>query len=280
MNQLANELIKAFVEDAEKHAMRIGTRIIVPTVYRCYLDEEDYKNILDIYPQIREETRKALDNMVYRVNKVIQLKQFLLRLLIPRWITIFSSRADELRNLPQLEKPIQGWQIVNPAVSPEVQRPMIKTAVEMTFSQPQEGGDTVRYTTERKGGKVMSSSKQKFGDNKSFSASSYKSSEIVYATIAYQTAEGEQAYSITSDEIRIGRGHDVDLELCAGTMISRCHCILRRDRQTNLFTIEDRSKEGTFVNGHRVEKGEICSMPSQATINLAGVFNIKFKINS
>ena len=235
MNQLANELIKAFVEDAEKHAMRIGTRIIVPTVYRCYLDEEDYKDISDIYPQIREETRKALDNMLFRVNKIIQLKQLIYRLMIPRWIAIFSQRAEELRNLPQLEKPIQGWQIVNPTVSPEVKRPKIKTAVEMTFSQPQEGGDTVRYTTERKGGKILSSSTDIYTNKRPIPASSIKPNENVYATIVYQSADGEQSYSITSEEVRIGRAHDVDLELSADTRISRQHCVLRRDKQTKLL---------------------------------------------
>jgi hypothetical protein len=280
MNQLANELINAFVEDAEQHAMRIGTRIIVPTVYRCYLDEEDYKNISDIYPQIRDETKKALDNMVYRINRMTNLRQFVFRLLIPKWVTIFSQRADELRNLPQLEKPIQGWQIVNPTFSPEVKRPMIKTAVEMTFSQQQEGGDTVRYTTERKGGKILNSSSDTITNKRQSQGSSIKSNEKVYATIVYQSAQGEHSYTITSEEVTIGRAHNADLELSADTRISRKHCVLRRDNQTKLFTIEDLSMEGTSVNGNRLEKGQKVSMPSQATIDLAGVISLEFRINS
>ncbi|MDQ3722495.1 MAG: FHA domain-containing protein [Actinomycetota bacterium] len=66
---------------------------------------------------------------------------------------------------------------------------------------------------------------------------------------------GEQAFALTSDVTHVGRGMTADVRLDDHTVSAR-HAIvvLRADR---LRILDDRSTNGTVVNGRRVDEAEL-----------------------
>ena len=66
---------------------------------------------------------------------------------------------------------------------------------------------------------------------------------------------GEEAFALTADVTHVGRGITADVRLDDHTVSAR-HAIvvLRADR---LRILDDRSTNGTFVNGRRVDESEL-----------------------
>ena len=66
---------------------------------------------------------------------------------------------------------------------------------------------------------------------------------------------GEEAFALTADVTHVGRGVTADVRLDDHTVSAR-HAIvvLRADK---LRILDDRSTNGTFVNGRRVEEAEL-----------------------
>jgi len=66
---------------------------------------------------------------------------------------------------------------------------------------------------------------------------------------------GEEAFALTADVTHVGRGITADVRLDDHTVSAR-HAIvvLRADR---LRILDDRSTNGTFVNGRRVDEAEL-----------------------
>ncbi len=66
---------------------------------------------------------------------------------------------------------------------------------------------------------------------------------------------GEEAFALTADVTHVGRGVTADVRLDDHTVSAR-HAIvvLRADR---LRILDDRSTNGTFVNGRRVDEAEL-----------------------
>ena len=61
----------------------------------------------------------------------------------------------------------------------------------------------------------------------------------------------------------------MDLPLYASEEVSREHLRLKRDAASGLFTIIDKSRNGTWVNGRRLERGAKETLPERAKIGVA-----------
>jgi pSer/pThr/pTyr-binding forkhead associated (FHA) protein len=102
----------------------------------------------------------------------------------------------------------------------------------------------------------------------------------VFAEIRYQDDSGPQTFAVTQNEISIGRGGEdlwVDLPLYASEEVSREHLRLRRDPASGAFMITDKSRNGTWVNGRRLERGVEQSLPDRAEIGVAEVLKLAFE---
>ena len=101
-----------------------------------------------------------------------------------------------------------------------------------------------------------------------------------FAYIRYADQEGPKVVEVTKNQIIIGRGgrsYWVDLKLETEPDVSREHCRIRRDEQTDRFTIEDLSQFGTAVNGKPVDKNAVSELPPRAVISLAGVIDLTWE---
>jgi pSer/pThr/pTyr-binding forkhead associated (FHA) protein len=81
-----------------------------------------------------------------------------------------------------------------------------------------------------------------------------------------------QTMSIPAGKLNIGRENDCDFQSSSG-FISRHHCVLLRDEYT--LRIRDLgSKNGTFVNGHRITCGETVLLPG----DIVSLGDLEFEI--
>jgi hypothetical protein len=102
----------------------------------------------------------------------------------------------------------------------------------------------------------------------------------VFAEIRYQDDSGSQTFAVTQNEISIGRGGEdlwVDLPLYASEEVSREHLRLRRDPANGTFSITDKSRNGTWVNGRRLARGVEERLPDRAEIGVAEVLKLSFE---
>ena len=103
----------------------------------------------------------------------------------------------------------------------------------------------------------------------------------VFAEIRYQDESGPQTFFVTQNEICIGRGGEdlwVDLALYTSDEVSREHLRLRRDPSSGAFAIVDKSRNGTWLNGKRLERGVERPLPDRAEIRVAEVLKLSFEV--
>jgi hypothetical protein len=107
-----------------------------------------------------------------------------------------------------------------------------------------------------------------------------KHADQIYAEIRYEDDSGPQTFYVTQDEISVGRGGDdlwVDLTLYTGEEVSREHLRLRRDPSSGVFEIVDSSRNGTWLDGRRLPRGEPRSVPERAQISVAETITLSFE---
>jgi pSer/pThr/pTyr-binding forkhead associated (FHA) protein len=103
----------------------------------------------------------------------------------------------------------------------------------------------------------------------------------VFGEIHYEDDSGPQTYYITQNAITIGRGGDetwVDLPLYTVEEVSREHLELRRNPATGKFSIVDKSRNGTWLNGRRLARETEQPLPDRAEIGIAEVLKLSFQI--
>jgi pSer/pThr/pTyr-binding forkhead associated (FHA) protein len=102
----------------------------------------------------------------------------------------------------------------------------------------------------------------------------------VFAEIRYQDDSGPQTFFITQNEIRVGRGGEdleVELPLYTSDEVSREHLRLKRDPSSGAFVIVDHSRNGTWLNGRRLERGVERPVPDHSEIRVAEVLKLSFE---
>jgi hypothetical protein len=102
----------------------------------------------------------------------------------------------------------------------------------------------------------------------------------VFAEIRYHDDSGPQTFFVTANEISIGRGGEelwVDLPLYTSDDVSREHVRLRRDPASGAFSILDKSRNGTSVNGKRLPRDKEKALPDRAEIALGESLKLVFE---
>jgi pSer/pThr/pTyr-binding forkhead associated (FHA) protein len=105
-------------------------------------------------------------------------------------------------------------------------------------------------------------------------------SESIYAEIRYEDESGPRIYSISQNQVKVGRSGDnpaIDLPLCVSDEVSREHLTITRDAATGVFSITDCSTNGTWLNGKRLRKGIKEKLPAKAEINVGEVLTLQFE---
>jgi hypothetical protein len=248
------QVIDELIRNLEAGRLELGYSILLPSLFSVYLHADDYTAIEPVANTIRAGACRALDARVAAWNRSPAL---------PR------AGAKPKRHIAQGD----WWIGFFAATEGEVPAGDVEIHSELT-QEPQPGYPGARTTL--MGREPAVDPERVLRDRERVR----RLAEGVFAQIRYQDESGPRTYQITSPEITIGRGGEqfaVDLPLDACDEVSRAHLRLRRDPATGTFTVTDLSRNGTWVNGRRLARGQEEPLPRRAEIVLAEAVRLFFE---
>ncbi|HWB86473.1 MAG TPA: FHA domain-containing protein [Bryobacteraceae bacterium] len=267
----AREIILEIVRNMREGLEPLHYSTLPPAIFDVYLHRDDLDRLRGILPRIVDEARQALDTELERLNR--------------------ASLGERLklarRNEPRIAAPEGGWQIrILENTDDNVDPGDIVIYSELALPAKPDfgaGSMTKRIATRRLSGTQSTA--------QSYDAAGQKG----YAVIEYEDNGGRKTFSMTKDQIVVGRGgrdYWTDLKLDTVPDVSREHFRLRRDPATGKFFLKDLSRLGTtingepalssieFVDGEKRDRNVETPVPPSARIGLAGVLYLEFRSTS
>lgn len=247
-------ILQELIRNMELGRLELGYSILLPCLFSIYLHPDDYERLRGVQDLIKDDAKRTLNSQLNEWNS--RSPRFRLR---PRktakialndwWIEFFADTEgavppgdveihSELNDRPQ-----PGYRGIKTTLIPR--EPSVTAA---------------RVARDRE--------------------STRRLSPNAFARIRYQDDSGPQTYFITQDEITIGRGGEdnwVDLPLYTNDEVSREHVRLRRDPSRGAFTILDQSRNGTWLNGRKLDRGVEHPVPDRAEIRIAEALQLSFE---
>lgn len=279
-------IIEQVLRNAEAGHFELGYTVLVPCIFYLYLHPDDYSRLSGVFPYIREDAIRALQDRISQLNKPSSRGRVFRsprsdgkEYKVAGSDFVLEFFADDDGSIPLgdveihselAETPRPGFHGVRTTL---IERePTVRTG--QLASEPSRAGEPEHAPL------VQASPVQALPAQASTVCTS---TERIYAEIRYEDDSGPQIFFITQDEISIGRGGDgriVDLALYSDDEISREHLRLRRDPQRNRFVIVDCSMNGTAVDGRKLVRDIEETLPRRATIALAEHLEMQFEQRS
>ena len=271
----ARDIIEAVLENMRTNLEPLKYSTLAPSRFVVYLHPEEYARVEGIVPVLQEQTARALDDELRKLNSPPVLRRALER---------FTG------TLPPVENAAREWQIeFHPDADNELAPGDILIHSELMLPAPGDeigsGQRTRRITTVHVGQRTTKRAE-------SVSATGFSSSQV-HARLKYEDSSGAHAFEIARDSIVIGRGgiaYRADVRIDSSVDVSREHARIRRDPGTGSFFLIDLSTLGTTLNGQRVprgyeeadgtkrENGVETPLPSGSRIGLADTVFLQFEI--
>lgn len=268
------ERIASEVErEMEERLYRLRHVVLAPAEYHIYLHPADFKHIKDVAPRIALDVQLCLNSRIERLNRRSRLSELIAR-----------------RRAP-IEIPAGGWAIyIKPALNNDVGPGEL--GIHSRLSVPSasrfgSGAGTMRIAQTVVSGTDRRTIVRDEPDNGPAPSRPHRGAPTAGARLTYTDEGGAQAFVITKELIKVGRGgnaHWVDLTVITGPKVSREHCRIRRDSSGRFF-IQDVSTWGTFLNGKQVPKfveGQARSTERElhdgASIRLADSVTLQFSV--
>lgn len=247
-------IINELIRNLEVGRLEMGYSVLLPCIFSVYLHPDDYARVIGVENLIREDAKRALSARM------------------AEWNTKSMFRRGGTRKTHKIAR--DDWWIELFADS-EGAVPPGDVEIHSELNDVAPPGYHGTKTT-LMGREPSVTSARVVRDRESTRAHSQK----VFAEIRYQDDSGPQTYFVTQNEIRIGRGGEdqwVDLPLYTTDEVSREHLELRRDPADGGFTVLDKSRNGTWLNGRRLTRGVEESVPDRAEIGVAEVLKLSFQ---
>jgi hypothetical protein len=235
--------------------LEMGYSILLPCVFSVYLHPDDYARIAPVTDIVREDARRSLHARMAEWNA----NKSMFRRGGPRktykiaqsdwWIEFF---ADSEGSVPPGDVEIHSE--LNDTAQPGYR------GAKTTLIDREPSVTAARVQRDRE--------------------STRKQADKVYAEIRYQDDSGPQTFLVAQNEVSVGRGGEdlwVDLPLYTTEEVSREHLRLRRDPSGGGFTIIDKSRNGTWVNGKRIARDKEHTLPDRAEIGVAEAVKLIFE---
>jgi len=247
-------IINELIRNMELGRLELGYSILLPCIFSVYLHPDDFERLKGVQDIIREDARRALHSLMAQWNGKGGLlrrkgKTKTCRIAQSDWSIEFY--ADNESSVPPGDVEIHSeLNDISPPGYRGAKTTLLDRVPSITSARVARDRESTRRQTEK-----------------------------VFAEIRYQDDSGPQTYFITQNEISIGRGGEdlwVDLPLYTTEEISREHVRLRRDPSSGAFTITDKSRNGTWINGRRLRRDQEVRLPEQAEIGLADVLKLSF----
>lgn len=248
---------------------------LAPSRFVVYLHPEEYARVEGIMPVLQEQTARALDDELRKLNSPPVFRRYLER---------FTGA------LPPVENAAREWQVeFHPDADDELACGDILIHSELTLPAASDeiasGQRTRRITTVHVGQRTTRHAESVIATG--------PASSQVYARLSYEDDGGRHAFEIARDSIVIGRGgiaYRADVRIESSVDVSREHARIRRDPGSGSFFLIDLSTLGTTLNGQRLprgydevdgtkrENGVETPLPSGSRIGLADTVFLQFEI--
>ncbi len=273
-------IIDQLIRNMELGQFEMGYSILVPCIFSLYLHPDDYARLTGLFDLIREDARKALAGRLAELNAKplgglvsgfgakrgaknrkpykIACKDFTFEFLPDSEGVVPLGDVEIHSELNETPQPgYHGTKTTLLDREPGVREPGIATVT------GQAGGARA--------------------DTRPFEPAEDSPADRVYAEIRYEDDSGPQLFLMTQDEISVGRGGDgaqVSLALYTNDEVSREHLRVRRDASQKRFVIVDKSMNGTWLNGKRLQRGVEQPLPAKSEISVAEVITLQFEARS
>jgi hypothetical protein len=248
-------IIDELIRNMEIGRLEMGYSILLPCLFSVYLHPDDYARLASVLELVKEDAKRALTARMAEWNAKGTLfrrggpsKQYRIAQ-NDWWIELFS---DPEGAVPPGDVEIHSE--LNDVVQPGYR------GAKTTLIDREPSVTSARVARDRQ--------------------STRRLPDKVFAEIRYQDDSGSQTYFVTQNEISIGRGGEdlwVDLPLYTNDEVSREHLCLVRDPVSGAFTIMDKSRNGTWLNGKRLARGVESPIPDRAEIGVAEALKLTFE---
>jgi len=268
------DIIEAVVANMRRNLERLKYSTLAPSRYTVYLHPAEFERLETIVPVLHEQTIRALDEELRRINARPPARRWLRRIArepetevrnaATDWHVAFLADPDDELKQGDILVDSELLMPARPDLGVGEQTRKIATV------QSRQGSTTIEHTICR----------------------SSPSPPPLLGRIEYDDGSGHHFYDVTTDCVTIGRGgiaHPVDLRIVSSTDVSREHARIRRDLASDRFFLIDLSTLGTTLNGRHVpkgfddaegirrENGSETPLPDVATIGLAGTIFLDFR---
>jgi hypothetical protein len=249
-------ILDELIRNMEVGQLEMGFSILLPCIFSVYLHPDDYARIASVRDLLREDARRALNARMAEWNGDKPLFR--------------RGGARKQYRIAQQDWWIEFFSDTEGAVPPgDVE---IHSELNDTVEPGYRGAKTSLI------GREPSVTSARVARDRE---STRKQPDRVFAEIRYQDDSGPQTFFLTQNEISIGRGGEdvwVDLALYCPEEVSREHFRIRRDAATGKFTIVDKSRNGTWVNGKKLSRDKEQPLPERAEIGVAEVLKLAFEV--
>jgi hypothetical protein len=236
-------IVEELVTEMEAKLYPIVYRTVPPQEFHVYVHPDDYREIESLVPLVVADAQRRLDERVDALNHR------------PRWTPLRSER-------PPIEVPSGGWAIFfHPDANDQLARGDLGIVSRLSIpSSPTYGGTpTVRIgrTVVTEGIRTTTVSVEPAPRTAADTDPLVGPPDPLpppsagFATLTYRDEQGPHVFVMRKEAISIGRGgsaQGVDVQIAAGSRVSRRHCRIRRDA-AGTFVLEDTSAWGTSVDG-------------------------------
>lgn len=279
----ARDIILEIVRNMREGLEPLHYSTLPPSIYQVYLYPDDLDRLRGIVPRIVEEARRALDAELESLNRA----------------SIGERLKIARRELPKVSPPEGGWQIsLHENTDDEVEPGDIVVNSELALPAKTDFGSgsmTKRIATRRLAGAPAGAETAARTSYQPAAATPVANEGAAFAVIEYEDNGGRKSFSITKNEIVVGRGgrdYWTDLKLETLPDVSREHCRLRRDPVTGQFFLKDLSRLGTTIDGkpapssietvegEKRDRNLETPLPDRARIGLADVLFLEFRTSA
>jgi len=252
-------IIDELIRNMELGRLEMGYSILLPCIFSIYVHPDDYARLASVQDLIKEDARRALSARMSEWNGKTGKGSLFRRGAPPRKEFRIAMNDWWLEFFADPEGAVPPGDIEIHSELNDLAQPGYRGA-KTTLIERETSVTSARVAADRE--------------------SSRRLTEKVFAEIRYEDDSGPQTFLVTQNEISIGRGGEelwVDLPLYTSEEISREHVRLKRDPENGQFAITDKSRNGTWLNGKRLERGVARKLPERAEIGLAEVLKLSFE---
>jgi hypothetical protein len=269
------DIIEAVVANMRRNLEHLKYSTLAPSRYTVYLHPAEFERLETIVPVLREQTIRALDEELRRINA---------RPPAPRWMRRMTGDPE-----PEVRNAATDWHVAFMA-DPDGELKEGDVLVDSELLMPARPDLGVGEQTRRIA--IVQSAQRVTTIEHTIRHSSASSPSRLLGRLEYDDDSGHHFYDVTADCFTIGRGgiaHPVDVRIVSSTEVSREHARIRRDTASDRFFLIDLSTLGTTLNGRHVpkgfddidgtklENGSETALPDVATIGLAGTIFLDFR---